>query len=95
MTELRDFRKELGCDSVETRRHGDVRWVWIWREVEDRSFSIVLCCWDFEGSKEQNRKIVGFFFVVNFESPLEKEEEEKVIDVFGVSSEAKPRINPF
>jgi len=83
VSELRDFRKELGCDSVLTRRHGDVRWVWIWREVEDRSFSIVLCCWEFEGSKGQNRKIVCFF-VVNFESPL-KEEEEKVVDVFRVS----------
>jgi hypothetical protein len=42
-----------------------------------------LCCWEFEGSKGQNRKIVCFF-VVNFESPL-KEEEEKVVDVFRVS----------
>ena len=83
MSELREFTKELGCDSVVTRRHGDVRWVWIWREVEDRSFSIVLCCWEFEGSKGQNRKTVCFF-VVNFESPLEEEEEE-VVDVFGVS----------
>jgi len=83
VSELREFTKELGCESVVTRRHGDVRWVWIWREVEDRSFSIVLCCWEFEGSKGQSRKTVSFF-VVNFESPLEEEQEEEV-DVFGVS----------
>lgn len=29
-------------DSVVTRRHGEARWLWIWRaEEEDRSFNIV------------------------------------------------------